>query len=511
MSTGAACPGWALPKPLPDGRWNVVNSFNAQGQATGVCLVASVSGVCYDDANPASPTQIDWVSMSGSFAYDTEAETGSRTLVADGNAGVVCWDWVTLAPCTGGAYDAGGRLNYDVGGDPLPWAYGTAFDGSCVHGLGDPGLVFSVDPKGSSPCSSLGSTRTLDLRKQRCDGGVGRATWAQASLQDTTAGELTSVVLTVRDAASGQVLATKDISSGPLDLSAIDASAHPAITAVATARSAPGDAGWADAVPPRIRIAWHADPRQLCFETTTPATCEVAPVSVKAALGEVFATKQLTLTPAACLAPTPAPVAEVKRSTDLVLGCSDRRVVLEDVFIEGSKVRLLGVAAREFAGRKVLVAFGASAKTVAQATVGADGHFTATAPLPAKKLRNSNKARYVAKIGSEASLALKLARRMLVTKVAAAGNRVTIAGKVVGPLATSAKDRTITLQRVVACKRAETVRTFAPARNGSFSITVNAPAGQKAAVYRLSTRVRKSTRAKKLTTTFTLPRAVDFG
>jgi hypothetical protein len=82
---------------------------------------------------------------------------------------------------------------------------------------------------------------------------------------------------------------------------------------------------------------------------------------------------------------------------------------------------------------------------------------------------------------------------------------------VIGPLAASSKDRTITLQRVVACKSAETVRTFAPTTSGSFSVTVNAPAGQKAAVYRLSTRVRKNERAKRLTTTFTLPRAVDFG
>ena len=225
-------------------------------------------------------------------------------------------------------------------------------------------------------------------------------------------------------------------------------------------------------------------------------------------------TAKVTVEVAPAITVTPVndpPVAEVKRSTDLVLGCSDRRVVLEDVFIEGKKVRLLGVAAREFAGRKVRVVFGATGKTVAEVTVGADGHFTATAPLPEKKLRNSNKARYVAKVGSEASLALKLARRMLVTKVAAAGNRVTIAGKVVGPLATKPKDRIITLQRIVACKKAETVKTFAPAKSGSFSVTVNAPAGQKAAVYRLSTRVRKNTRTKKLTKTFTLPRAVDFG
>ena len=29
-----------------------------------------------------------------SFAPDTEAETGSRTLVADGGSGVDCWDWI---------------------------------------------------------------------------------------------------------------------------------------------------------------------------------------------------------------------------------------------------------------------------------------------------------------------------------------------------------------------------------------------------------------------------------
>ena len=512
VQAGAACAGWEGAKPLLDaGFWNVVNRFNAQGQATGVCLVTIGSGVCYDDNAPASPAEIGWLSTSG-YAIDTEAETGTRTLVAGDYSGVACWDWVTLAPCTGGDYDQEGRLLRDAGGESLPWAYGTAFDGSCVLGLGDPGLVYSVDPKGSSPCSSLGpATRTLDLRKQRCDGGVGSATWSQASLQDTAAGELTSVVLTVRDATSGEVLATKDISTGPLDLSAINAAAHPAITVVATAKSAPGDTAWADAVPPRIRVAWHGDPKQLCFETNTTPSCAVAPVSVKAALGDVFATKQLTLSPTGCLAPAPPLIPEVKRATDLVLGCSDRRVVLEDVFIEGSKVRLLGIAAREFAGRKVRLEFGATGKAVATVTVGVDGHFTATAPLPAKKLRNSNKARYVAKIGSEVSLALKLARRMLVTKVTATGDKVTIAGKVVGPLATKAKDRMVTLQRVVACKSAETVKTVAPARNGSFSITVKAPSGQKAAVYRLHTQVRRSARSKGLTRTFTLPRAVDFG
>ena len=206
VSAGTACPGWAQPKPLPDGRWNLVNRFDTQGHATGACLVRSGSGVCYDDADPTSPTEIGWVSTPDIFAPDQEAETGSRTIVAASAAGVECWDWTTLAPCTGGDYDSGGWLASDAEGNGLPWAYGTAFDGSCVLGLGDPGLVFSVDPKGSSPCSSLGTTRTLDLRKQRCDGGVGRAAWAQASLQDAKGGEIVSVVLTVRDARAARCL-----------------------------------------------------------------------------------------------------------------------------------------------------------------------------------------------------------------------------------------------------------------------------------------------------------------
>ena len=99
---------------------------------------------------------------------------------------------------------------------------------------------------------------------------------------------------------------------------------------------------------------------------------------------------------------------------------------------------------------------------------------------------------------------------MLVTRVSAAADRVTIAGRVVPPLALKLADRAITVQRVVACSSVETVATVKPKRNGAFSVTVKAPAGQSAAVYRLTTKVRKSARSKSLARTFTLPRAVDF-
>jgi hypothetical protein len=99
---------------------------------------------------------------------------------------------------------------------------------------------------------------------------------------------------------------------------------------------------------------------------------------------------------------------------------------------------------------------------------------------------------------------------MLIRSVTAAAGKVTIAGRVIGPLAAKAADRAITLQRIVACTRAETVSIFKPKANGAFTVTVAAPAGQKAAVYRLSTKVRATARSKKPIATFTLPRAVDF-
>ena len=285
-----------------------------------------------------------------------------------GNAGVECWDWMTLAPCTGGDYDAGGWLSHDVEGAPLPWAYGTAFDGSCVLGLGDPGLVFSVDPKGSSPCSSLGAaTRTLDLRKQRCDGGVGRATWSQASLQDATSGELTSVVAH----RPGRRQRPGARHEGHLE--------RPARPQRDRRQRPSGDHRCRDR---EERARRHgvgrrgaaAHPGRLARrpQAVVLRDDDAAGVRGRARVGEGDARRRLRdpsnspSRPTGCLAPAPPPVPEVKRATDLVLGCSDRRVVLEDVFIEGKKVRLLGVAAREFAGRKVPVVFGATGKTVAR-------------------------------------------------------------------------------------------------------------------------------------------------
>jgi hypothetical protein len=144
---------------------------------------------------------------------------------------------------------------------------------------------------------------------------------------------------------------------------------------------------------------------------------------------------------------------------------------------------------------------------VARAKVGADGFFRTTAPLPAAKLRTSNGARYTAEIGGERSLPLKLARRMTLTKLSASAGQVTLTGHVARPLSNPV--RPIRLVRRVSCHKSVVVKTFRPNADGSFKTTVSAPKGAAAAVYRLSTRVRKNTHNAKTYPTYTLPAGVD--
>ena len=192
---------------------------------------------------------------------------------------------------------------------------------------------------------------------------------------------------------------------------------------------------------------------------------------------------------------------------DLALQCSSRPIVLIDVLRARGKVRLLGAASRRFAGRRVRIRFTATGKTVARPRVRTSGLFTATAPLPRARLRATNRARYVARIGRQKSLRLKLVRRMLVSSTSVKGRRVTIAGRVVRPL--GAPIQQVVVKRRLSCGRYRVVKRFTPPASGRFRVTLGGPSRGQAAVYRLQTRVRKFSSNPKLFPTFTLPRYVD--
>jgi hypothetical protein len=190
-----------------------------------------------------------------------------------------------------------------------------------------------------------------------------------------------------------------------------------------------------------------------------------------------------------------------------LLACSTRRLVLVDVLERGRRVRLTGVADPALAGRTVKIVFAATGRVAARAEIDEDGGFAATAPLPPRSIRSSNRARYTAVLGDERSSNLKLQRRMVVDSMTADGRRVTIAGRVLPPLGRPLAR--ITLTRRVSCTKEVVEKRFRPDADGSFRVTVTAPRGLGAAVYRMTTHVRYSATGTGTFKTYTLPRAVD--
>ncbi len=194
-------------------------------------------------------------------------------------------------------------------------------------------------------------------------------------------------------------------------------------------------------------------------------------------------------------------------SEPTVLRCTRRKLVLTDVLPFGDRVKLVGAADPRYARRVVDIVFEGTGKRAARARVMPDGTFLTTPPMPARSIRHTNRARYVARIDREKSLDLKLMRRMVVESMSAGGGTVTIVGRVVRPLADPVA--TIEVRRRVTCNTEEVVKRVKPRRDGSFHISVPAPEGEAEGVYRLATEVRKNTRNRKRYETFTLPRAVN--
>jgi hypothetical protein len=201
------------------------------------------------------------------------------------------------------------------------------------------------------------------------------------------------------------------------------------------------------------------------------------------------------------------PVTDPESPEGATLECSTRKLVLVDVLERGGKVMLTGVADPTLAGRTVDIVFDATRKVVAHAKISPDGSFDTTAPLPPRSVRDTNDARYMATLGDEESINLKLRRRMVLRSMTSKNGRVTITGRVLPPLA---KPRaSITLTRRVSCTEEKVVTRFKPRRNGFFKVTVTAPKGVGSAVYRMTTKVRANANGSGVFDTYTLPRAVD--
>ena len=191
------------------------------------------------------------------------------------------------------------------------------------------------------------------------------------------------------------------------------------------------------------------------------------------------------------------------------LRCTARRLVLIDVVRRKGRVRMLGAADRRLAGRRVAIHYMDTGKRVARPRVGSDGLFRASAPLPPRAVRDTNRARYQARVGGQRSLALKLTRRLRITSIRPRGRNVVISGRISRPLARPIQR--VTVIRRVSCGRVEVAKRFKPRRNGRFRVTLRGAKTRQVATFRFRTRVRYRVGNPRLFRTFTLPQYVDIG
>ncbi len=192
--------------------------------------------------------------------------------------------------------------------------------------------------------------------------------------------------------------------------------------------------------------------------------------------------------------------------------CGAVTVDLIDVYVQGAHVALRGYANPRLAGTAVRIVSAWNGKVVAHSTVGPGGYFSAQAPKPAPALLTSDRTRYVAHAGRYVSPALKLSRRMYVFGVrTSAPGRVTITGRVVGPLANPPAAIFVTRRNSCAQRTYAAVKAKISLNRATGDFTATAPAPPPTALgatYVLRTKVRENPHSKQTFDTFTLPRVV---
>jgi hypothetical protein len=192
----------------------------------------------------------------------------------------------------------------------------------------------------------------------------------------------------------------------------------------------------------------------------------------------------------------------------LALGCSGAEVTLLDVVEDGNHVKLTGAAVPSLIGKTVEIIFAGKHK-VASAKVASNGLFSASAPLPPAKERNSNNARYIAQVGKLKSPSLKLTRRLILDPPTVSHGKVQLTGEVIPPL--TRPPYLVSVEERITCKPGRIVAHVNPGSSGHFSVQVTPPSGKSAVIYRLTSKVPANASRTKLGPTASLPEVVSLG
>ncbi|MEV4415477.1 hypothetical protein [Catellatospora sp. NPDC049609] len=294
-ATSGACTGWASPKPAGPANlvtYGIFTTYTTSGADEGVC-VPPAGGVyqlhCYDLAGaaltppafPALPNGVLTFNPKTITAPDGHLRSyfpfwGGPILGATG-----CYDWTTDAACAGIAFP---RTHPGVGGTGNTRDYGYDYDaaGECLIGLGDAGLLFSLDPiTGASPCFRAGASLTLDAPDFYCDGASGHVTGYQdARLVDIDVAniDLANSSATITKPDSTPIAVLPFAADGSIDLSTISPATHPALVIDASLRLLNVD-DFAGGNQPHLVAGFDGDPPQICFQTKVSSACEVTSVS----------------------------------------------------------------------------------------------------------------------------------------------------------------------------------------------------------------------------------------
>ena len=218
--------------------------------------------------------------------------------------------------------------------------------------------------------------------------------------------------------------------------------------------------------------------------------------------------------PATPAGPAPAPESTVRgdiafsqgTSNDLYLACTTLDLLLIDVLpARRGKVSVTGTADLRLVGQTAQIL--RDGKPAGEAPIRSDGSFGAVVAAPPKARARS--ARYQARVGSTASQALRLERRMVATTLRRVGNTLLLRGRISPPFAR--KPAAIGIQRFLSCRQRQkvVVSRVVPDARGGFAVRIPLPTGAQGAIYRAITKVATRRGGRPTASTFTLPRAVD--
>ncbi|NUT96794.1 MAG: hypothetical protein HOY78_32705 [Saccharothrix sp.] len=292
-ATNAACSGWASPLPLGPANnyaYNAYTAYDSGGAAVGACATTTGAAnvtTCYTIAGGALASPSAFTTLGGGvLAFAPEVVVGpdghTRSYLPVWGGGIagaaLCHDWTTGANCAGFPNPA---THPNVNGGATR-DYGYAYDATtgCLIGLGDAGVLFSMDPAtGGSPCARSGAEVMLTPSAFYCDGNNHVTGYGSARLEGITPANVNFAASTVSVVdQNGATVPTPGFApDGSVDLTGVSATTHTSLT-VTTQLVLNSGADFSGGAKPNLVVDFVGDPPQVCFKTTVATACTVTDV-----------------------------------------------------------------------------------------------------------------------------------------------------------------------------------------------------------------------------------------